>query len=260
MKHPLAGARNPLIGTGIVAALLLLIGVAWLVARDAPSSAVGDINSVPRLSITAAQGCQNFADYWLNKTSVPVDAATLEGFTNCREGTDGKWYLVSELPEGLNPNPPGVAPDSEKAANDLRAQLIADIATFQQSLSAAIMKELGKVYSEQANPVIGQTREGANLSSVRARYARLMNGYMLDPERAALAGYVGWVMQERIDAYGAFRRACLREETAWLRQPCTGMEDNLSIRYAPWYWELANDDLLDAYMDHLYGEAASTES
>ena len=102
--------------------------------------------------------------------------------------------------------------------------------------------------------MIGQVREGASLSNVRTRYARIINGMMLDPQHEALAGYVAWIMQQRIDSYGIFRRACLENDTLYLRQPCTGMEDNLSIRYAPWYWELANDDLLDAYLHHLFAE------
>ena len=118
-----------------------------------------------------------------------------------------------------------------------------------------MMRELGKVYSEQANPVIGFTQEGVSLSSIRTRYARIMNGFMLDPQHEAMADYVGWVMQQRIDAFGTFRRACLQDDTAWLRQPCTGMEDNLSIRYAPWYWELANEGLIDDYLNHVFGPA-----
>ncbi len=258
--NKLGRAANPVIGSSIVAALLLMIGIAWVAANDAPSSAVGDINAVPRQSITASQGCQNFAAYWLDNTSVPIDAATLEGFTNCRLGTDGTWYILSELPDELNPNPATILPENEAAANNLRARLVADISIFQQNLSDAMMKELGKVYSEQTNPVISRTREGASLSSIRTRYARIMNGYMLDPERADFANYVGWVMQQRIDSYGTFRRACLQDDTEWLRQPCTGMEDNLSIRYSPWYWELADEHLLDAYLSHLYGETSEPAS
>lgn len=249
----LGSAANPVIGSSIVAALLLMVGIAWAAARDAPSSATGDINAVPRQSITASRGCQNFATYWLERTSVPIDAGTLEGFTNCRQGTDGNWYVVPELPNELDPSPSTILPENETDANSLRVRLVADIATLQQNLSDAMMKELGKVYSEQSNPVISHTREGASLSSIRTRYARIVNGYMLDPERKDFANYVGWVMQQRIDAYGAFRRACLQDDTAWLRQPCTGMEDNLSIRYAPWYWELADEHLLEAYLSHLYG-------
>ena len=54
MKH-LSRAIHPIVGVGVVLALALLVGLAWLLARDAPSSAVGDINSVPRKSISAAR-------------------------------------------------------------------------------------------------------------------------------------------------------------------------------------------------------------
>ncbi len=254
MKRRTTNGFHFSIAVGLVAILTLTVGGLWVVARDAPSSALGNINSVPRPEVSPVQGCRNFASYWLTETSVPIEAETLEGFTNCRLGTDGKWYTWPELPLELDPEPPVIPEERSAEAAEMRATIIADLTDLQQSFSAAMMEEFGKVYSEQHNAVIGQVREGASLSSIRTRYARIMNGFMLDPEREAVAGYVGWIMQQRIDAYGVFRRACLRGDTEFLRVPCTGMEDNLSIRYAPWYWELAGDLWLDAYLHHLYGD------
>lgn len=259
MKPGVRGS-NFSIAVGIVAILTLTMGGLWVVARDAPSSAVGNFNNITRIEVSPSEGCENFANYWLEETSVPVEAETLEGFTNCRLGTDGKWYTWPELPAELDPDPPTIPEDREAEAADLRVRIVADLSALQGSFSNAMMDELGKIYNEQHNPVIGQIREGASISSIRTRYARIMNGFMLDPEREALADYVGWSMQQRMDSYGVFRRACLQDETEFLRQPCTGMEDNLSIRYAPWYWELANEHLLDAYLHHLYGDEEDVES
>jgi hypothetical protein len=239
----------------VVAVLLVGVGGLWAIARDAPSSAVGDTARVQTASITLSGGCQNFAQYWLDETSVPVDAATLELFTNCRMADDGRWYVWNELPDEAVDRPSILAERSAEA-EATRERILEDIESFQASLSDSMMEGLGRIYSEQDNPVIGQTREGASVSSIRTRYARMMNGFLLDPERSALTGYVSWIMQTRIDAYGVFRRACLDDNTAWLRTPCTGMEDNLSIRYVPWYWELESDRWLDDYLAHLYAEPA----
>jgi len=250
--------RHPVIAVALAAGLLAMVGLLWLLARDAPSSATGDINDVPGIAITPAQGCANFARYWLDETSVDIDATVLEGFTNCRLGTDGHWYTLAELPDEINPNLPAIPSDREAAASELRVRIIADLGTLQQSFTDRMMEELGKVYSDQSNPVIGKTREGVSVSNVRTRYARIINGMMMDPSHDALTGYVTWMMQTRMDAYGVFRRACLEDGTLFLRQPCTGMEDNLSIRYPPWYWELASEEWLDAYLHHLYGEPDAT--
>src|SRR5688572_6868810 len=93
------GGRNALYAAMIAALMLLGVVVLWLFARDAPSSGIGEIAVVPRASITVSGGCQNFADYWLDETSVDIDAATLEGFTNCRLGDEGKWYVWTEHPD-----------------------------------------------------------------------------------------------------------------------------------------------------------------
>ena len=246
--------RNAASAAVIAGLMLVSVAVLWLVARDAPSSAVGEIAVVPRASITVSGGCQNFADYWLEETSVDIEPATLEGFTNCRYGKDGRWYVWPELPESAAEPAPELSAEDRAAAEELEARILADVEALTEHISPELQEALNKVYSETNNPVISQIREGASLSNVRTRYARLVNSFMLDPEREALAGYVGWAMEQRINAYGVFRRACLDEDTGYLRQPCVGMEDNLSIRYAPWYWELRSPLLLDAYVTQLFAE------
>jgi len=250
------GGRNAL-SAAVVAGLMVLSVIAlWVVARSAPSSAVGETGGVPRAPITLSGGCQNFGDYWLNGTTVDIEAATLEGFTNCRQGEDGRWYGWTELPESGDDSAPTLSDEDRVAAEELKTRILEDIDALRARISAELQTELDMVFSESQNPVIGQIREGASLSNVRTRYARLINAFALNPEREALAGYAGWAMEQRINAYGVFRRACLDEGTGYLRQPCVGMEDNLSIRYAPWYWELRNPLLLEAYVGSLFAEEA----
>jgi hypothetical protein len=242
------GGRNALYAAVIAASMLVSVGALWLVARDAPSSEIGEIGVVPRASITVSGGCQNFADYWIEETSVDIEAATLEGFTNCRLGEDGKWYVWTEHPDARADALTGLSEEDRAAADQLKARILEDIDAMQAQISPELQESLDNIRSDIQNPVIGQVREGASLSNVRTRYARLINAFNFDLDHAALADYVGWVMEQRINAYGVFRRACLDGDTAYLRQPCVGMEDNLSIRYAPWYWELRSPLLIDAYL------------
>jgi hypothetical protein len=253
------GGRNALYAAMIAALMVVGVSMLWLIARDAPSSEIGEINSVPRASITVSGGCQNFADYWLDETSVDIDAATLEGFTNCRLGDEGKWYVWTEHPDARDDALSGLSEEDRAAADQLKARILEDIDALQEQISPELQESLDNIRSDNQNPVIGQVREGASLSNVRTRYARLINAFNLDPDHAALADYVGWIMEQRINSYGVFRRACLHEDTAWLRQPCVGMEDNLSIRYAPWYWELGNPLLIDAYLVAEFAEEPEAE-
>ncbi|CAN5900156.1 hypothetical protein BH24CHL4_BH24CHL4_06030 [soil metagenome] len=253
------GGHNALSAAAIAGSMVLGVIVLWFVARDAPSTAIGEIGAVPRASITVSGGCQNFADYWLNETSVDIEPATLEGFTNCRQGEEGKWYVWTELPAPDGSQLDELSEEDRSAAGELKARILEDIDALQVQISPELQAELDKVYGETQNPVIGQVREGASLSNVRTRYARLVNAFALNPDREALADFVAWSMERRINAYGVFRRACLDEGTVYLLHPCVGMEDNLSIRYAPWYWALRNPLLLDAYVADLFAEDPEPE-
>ncbi|CAN5622489.1 hypothetical protein BH23CHL5_BH23CHL5_07790 [soil metagenome] len=247
--HPVWG------GVILVASLLAAVGVAWNGARNAPSSAIGDIASVPRPAVAASDGCQKFASHWINDTSIPVEPSILEGFTNCRMGDDGRWYVWVETP-GLDR--PAVPAQFAEDAQIVRTAILDDIRALQSYVSPELGEALGRIYSESANAVIGQTNEGVTIANARTRHARLVNAFALDPERSEFADYVGWVMKGRMDAYGVFRRACLENGTLFLWHPCVGMEDNLSIRYAPWYWELANPLLLDSYLSDRYSSGESS--
>src|SRR5680860_282302 len=233
-------SRNALAAAAMISVLLISVLALWFVARDAPSSAVGEIGAVPRAAVSPSDGCQNFATYWLSETSVDIEPPVIEGFTNCRIAEDGRWYVWTELPSGQSGSELTIPEEARAASEETRAQILEDIEALQARISPELQTELDKVRSERTHAVIGQIKEGVSLSSVRTRYARIINGFTLDPDRTALAEYVGWVMESRINAYGVFRRACLHDDTEYLRQPCVGMEDNLSIRYAPWYWELPN--------------------
>ena len=222
---------------------LLAVVVVWSLARDAPSSEIGMVEGIPYVGATGPEGCQSFGDYWTSESGVEIDAAAIERFTNCRLGADGRWTVAAELPR------PALPPGTDAAAAETRAQILAGVDRLESSMPQSLRDELGAIYSDADNPVIGHQKEGVAISLTRTRYARMVNGLLLDPDQDPFTDYVGWLMGNRIGGYAALRTACLEgPDTGYLYQPCVGLEDNLSIRYAPWPWDLRDLVNLDAYL------------
>ena len=96
--------------------------------------------------------------------------------------------------------------------------------------------------------MVGHFREGVAWGTYRTRYARIVNAFMLDPEHDELADFIGWTMARKIKGYADFRRECLdNPDVGMLHNACKGVEDNLSIRYAPLPWDLRDPDLIDTW-------------
>ena len=108
---------------------------------------------------------------------------------------------------------------------------------------------MDQIYSSEPRSVTGNIREGVTIGPTRTRYARIINAATLDPQNQELADYVGWSMARRIDAYGRMRSQCVSEsKVEHLHSICRALEDQLSIRFAPWPWDLSNPALLDTYL------------
>jgi hypothetical protein len=87
------------------------------------------------------------------------------------------------------------------------------------------------------------------ISPTRERYTRYTRAFLIDPDRPELAGYVGWWMQRRMEAYGAFAQACQgQRDKGYLDFACARMEDALSVRYPPWPWDLESTVALEEYL------------
>ena len=241
--HSRLETRTLIVGVGLMVASLLAVVAVWLVARDAPSSQVGMVEGIPYVAATGPDGCQRFGEYWSRDSGVVIDPVVIEGFTNCRQDSDGNWTTASVLPR------PTLPEGSDAAAAEIRAEILAGVDRLETAMPQSLKNDLGSIYSDNDNPVIGHQQEGVTISSVRSRYARMVNGLMLDPQGGAFTDYLGWLMGKRIAGYAALRTACLdNPDTAYLYQPCVGLEDNLSIRYAPWPWDLRDLVNLDAYL------------
>jgi hypothetical protein len=232
-----------------IGALVIAIPALYLAARNQPSA----LSNQPELLLTPVigldEGCDNFARYWLEQSSLSLEPALIEGMTNCRQAADGSWFV----PTG--PNDPRlrerpVIPDDQRAlAERVEAALRQEIDELEASFSDSLQREIQSVYSPRAQPVFGNVSDRAPLARPRSRYGRVVQAFVLDPRHELLAGYIGWVMERRRSAYDAFRTACLGDPGAgYLELPCQGLEDALSIRYPPWPWDLRNDLTMQEYL------------
>ena len=243
---------------GIICAAM--VAGAFLAARNAPVATTGITDRLPLPAVSADAGCENFGRYWTETSGARIDPVPLELFTNCRKEDDGSWiatdtmYGASALDESV------LTGDQLAQLNQLRTATAAQVDALEATLPQSVKKTFAQLHTEANNPVVGHFREGMSWGSYRTRYARIVNAFMLDPNNRELADFIGWVMQRKIDGYAAFRRECLANaDVAMLHGACRGVEDNLSIRYAPLPWELRDPALLDTWYYETYVQPTQTE-
>jgi hypothetical protein len=243
---------------GIICAALML--AAFLVSRNAPSSTTGLTVRLPLPAVSADEGCENFGRYWTQTSGANIDPEPLELFTNCRLGDDGVWVAAGTM-YGAAPLDESTLTDDQRAQlAQLRTAIAAQIDGLEATLPGSIQRAFDELHTAGTNAVVGHFQEGKSWGSYRTRYARIVNASMLDPKNAELASYIGWIMSRKIDGYADFRRECLsNDKVAMLDDACRGMEDNLSIRYAPLPWDLRDPDLLDTWYYETYVKPTQTE-
>lgn len=250
------------LGGVIVAGIICaaLIGVAFLASRNAPSSTTGKTDGLPVPAVSANEGCENFGRYWTDTSGARIDPVPLELFTNCRVQDDGTW-VASNTMYGAGPLDESTLTDEQRAQlAEMRTAIAAQIDGLENTLPNGVESAFAQLYSNNTNAVVGHFVEGKSWGTYRTRYARIVNAYMLDPKNAELASYIGWIMSRKIDGYAQFRGECLgNDDVAMLHNACKGMEDNLSIRYAPLPWDLRDPDLLDTWYYETYVKPTQTE-
>jgi hypothetical protein len=231
---------------GILGVVLVLL---MLSARDQPSAGVGNTASLDIPVVSPDQGCQNFVDYWTEQSRVGVDPAHLRTITNCRQQADGSWYVPTGFDdERLQPEEQLTA-EERAETEELRETLLAQVADLQNAIPPGLSDQMEQIYSAEPRAVMGNIREGAAIGPTRTRYVRIANAMALDPTKRELADYIGWSMARQIDAYGRLRSNCVSNpDVAHLHRVCRGLEDTLSIRYAPWPWDLADPVHLETYL------------
>lgn len=230
------------------AACGVLVLLAWLVSRNAPSSTTGLTDRLPVPIVSANEGCANFGEYWTATSGAQIDPTPLERFTNCRITSDGQWVAAATM-YGAEPIDRATLTTEQIAQLEVvHAAIDEQVDRLEATLPDSIDKTFDQLYSAEPNAVVGHFREGIAWGAYRTRYARIVNAFMLDPNNAELADFIGWTMARKIRGYADFRRACLANpDIAMLHNACRGVEDNLSIRYAPLPWDLRDPDLIDTW-------------
>jgi hypothetical protein len=241
--------RDALVVAAMAGILVVVLVLLMLYARDQPSAGVGNTASLDIPVVGPDEGCQNFVDYWAEESGVDADPAHLRTITNCRQQADGSWYVPTGLDdERLQPEERLTA--EERAETEaLRETLLAQLEDLQEAIPPGLADQMEQIYSGEPRAVMGHIREGAAIGPTRTRYVRIANGVALDPTKRELADYIGWSMARQIDAYGRMRSNCVSNpDVAHLHRVCRGLEDTLSIRFAPWPWDLADPVHLETYL------------
>ncbi len=222
--------------------------VVWMVSRNAPSATTGITDRLPVSAVSADEACENFGNYWTSTSGAGIDPIPIELFTNCRVQEDGSW-IASDSMYGAGPLDESTLTGDQLAQLNAARSVIAEQANALEAvLPNSVQNSFDQLYTPGNNAVVGHFREGVTWGAYRTRYARIVNAFMLDPDHADLASFIGWTMARKIDGYADFRRECLgNADVAMLHNACRGMEDNLNIRYAPMPWDLTDPDLIDTW-------------
>lgn len=240
----------------VLLALIVLTGAAigglYLVARNAPSSGVDNPDALVVPAISSSTGCANFASYWMEESGVQVDAAVIEGLTNCALSKTGEWFVPNSPSDARLPDGYALTDEEHAQAEAFRQELLSQVDDLEASLSSSIERDLESIYDAGVRPITGHIKDGVGISRPRSRYTRVIQAYLLAPEHEALAGYVGWLMAAKINAYETLTATCLSDpELAYLRTVCLGIEDSMSVRYPPFIWDLRDSVSLEEYLAHL---------
>jgi hypothetical protein len=225
----------------------LLLAV-WIASRNAPSASTGITDRLPVPAVSADEGCENFGAYWTDTSGAGIDPAPIGRFTNCQLQEDGAWVAGSSM-YGASPIDEAVLTDDQREQlEEARSEIARQVDELEAVLPNSVDAAFDQLHDQENNAVVGHFQEGVAWGSYRTRYARIVNAFMLDPDHAELASLIGWTMGRKIGGYADFRRACLANpDVAMLHGACRGMEDNLSIRYAPLPWDLRDPNVIDTW-------------
>lgn len=250
------------IGGVVLAGLICgtLVLVVWMASRHAPSATTGITDRLPGSTVSADEGCENFGRYWTTTSGAGIDPVPLELFTNCRLQEDGSW-TASESMYGAGPlDESTLTGDQQAQLNDARSAIAEQADALEAVLPNSVQMTFEQLYRPETTAVVGHFREGMSWGAYRTRYARIVNAFMLDPDHAELASFIGWTMARKINGYADFRRECLgNADVAMLHNACRGIEDNLSIRYAPLPWDLTDPGLIDTWFYETVVQPAQEE-
>lgn len=255
---PLAVERAPRDGRMFlrVALLsLLLVGALWGIARGAPSATQLERVALPTPKVTADEGCDTFARYWMVESGADVPASAIVGISNCYRTADGEWFVPVGAADRRLAATFELDEAERHATRGVRERIRSDIVALERLMPSGLRQQLQRNYDVRNLPVTGHTKWGAErraLGPTQGRYVRLAQAFLMSPERVWLADYVGWRMGRRLAGVSELEAACLgKPDLMFLERACMGVRHDLSLEAIPFVWELNDPVAIAQYLDHL---------
>jgi hypothetical protein len=244
------GARDLRIFLAICVVSVLLVTGLWVISRNAPSARQLESVALSTAGVTGEQGCANFASFWMQKSGLNVPSEAIAGMSNCRLSKDGIWFVPAGPTDPRLPDSEQLTTGEQEQSAVLSAQLADDLMELELTLPRSLRESLKANYDPENLPVFGHTKKGRiDLGAKWARYIRVAQAFLLSPQHAVLADYVGWVMERRQNAVSQFETACFADpDNAFLWRACQGLRSEFGIANIPLYWELNDPVLIQEYL------------
>jgi hypothetical protein len=241
--------RDALIFLLVIVLSAGLVGGLYLVARDADSAGTsGLVTDVPTPNLSAADVCQNWADYWTRESGVNVPVEALEQISNCRETTAGAWIVPIGLNDPRIARPVTLSVQEAAATARLRNGILQQISRMSGSLPDDVRKGINRLHSSVADGVVGNVRPDVPIGATRGAYSDYLKGLADNPNYTELVSYIRWLIASRQAGFDQLNAACSKPELKYLAKTCTGSWDSLGIGFAPWPWDLKKTLNLDPYL------------
>ncbi len=238
------------IALGMLAVCLLLIGGLWAISRNAPSSVQQDSVALVTADVSGDEGCQNFGEFWTTGTGVNVPIIAIESISNCRQAADGTWFVPSGTNDPRLQSGSILTSEQTSATDELAFALDDDLTALDNALPDSLKESLAANYDDVNQPVFGHTKRGrTDLTVKRNRYARITQAFLISPDRTAIADYVGWITQRRVEAANAFEATCRSDpDFGFILRACVGMRNEFAVSQIPLYWDLNDPVLIQEYL------------
>jgi hypothetical protein len=241
--------RDAAIFAAIIVASLALVGVLWLLARDADSAGVsGSITGVELPDYSAAEVCTNWATYWTTDSGVNAPPEALEAMSNCRQTTEGDWIVPGNAADDRQLRPVTLSDEQADQVSNLEAAIKSQIGRFNSSMTGDLNERIDKIYEPGMKGVAAHLRDGEPIGAARRLYEEEMNGFLEQPGNQELSGYIAWAIGYRQAAFAQFMQACGGDDLQYIRLTCDGTGDSLSVNHIPWTWDLNSSLLLNTYL------------
>ena len=242
--------RDQRMAIGIAVVSVLLIFALWVIARNAPSAVQQESVSLTTADVSGDEGCQNFGEFWTTGSGVNVPVSAIESISNCRQSEDGTWFVPAGIDDPRLQPGSVLSPQQATITESLAAALDSDLIALENALPDSLKESLAANYDEENQPVFGHTRRGrTDLTVKRNRYARVTQAFLISPQRTAIADYVGWITQRRVEAANAFENTCRSDpDFGFILRACVGMRSEFAVSQIPLYWDLNDPVLKQEYL------------